>query len=170
MVFTMHLRWLDTSTIRVELPPDDDKLNLFETCRWWLLKQIKKKSASCWSLLRKLLIALWPYIGFLNRVVVKCDDVSEELLSSPLWWEKIPSCHFSIHLNQFITLKMVAVRSSETSKLYNDCTARKPKRRPRALDEARFLLPVTDRVTLSEWTSSNPELEICRQPNVFASH
>ena len=72
---------------------------------------------------------------------------------------KIPSCHFNIHLNHFITLKMVTVRSSETSK-YLMTAARKPKRRPPALDEARHLRLVRDRVTLSEWTSSNPELVI----------
>ena len=54
--------------------------------------------------------------------------------------------------------------------IFSDCTARKPRRRPPALDEARHLLSVTDRVTLSEWTSSNPEQEVFQQPNAFALH
>ena len=47
-----------------------------------------------------MLIRLWPYIGVLNRVLLKCVDVSEELLSTPLWWEKflrVTSASTSVH-------------------------------------------------------------------------
>ena len=104
-----------------------------------------------------------------------------------VWWLNVPKFrrNYCLHLygvrkNSFMSLQhppqLVHCPVDGSSaflwnvEIFSDCTARKPKRRPPALDEARHLLSVTDRVTLSEWTSSNPELEIFQQPDVFALH